>query len=212
VAEELNGANLHTVAADCTRADDVARAFKHATELGPLHVLVNGVGSSCSGGLRDLSPVDWQRKFELNLTSVFLCTRAALPLLEAASGDRVVIMISSTLATVADPSTIAYCAFKAGLEQFTRALALELAPQGIRAVAVAPGPISATGGEADFETQENMRLNPLRRFARPDEIAETILWLSSPAAAYITGTVLRVDGGDAALGIGWGPASRIRDG
>jgi NAD(P)-dependent dehydrogenase (short-subunit alcohol dehydrogenase family) len=202
-------AALHTIVGDMTSEADVARAVALAAQLGDLAVLVNGVGSACSSSLRDLTLAEWQRLFALNLTSVFLCVRAALPLLETSSGDRVIINISSTLAQVADPQTLAYGAFKAGLEQLTRALALEVAPKRIRALALAPGPVAATGGEAAFETDAFARLNPLGRFANVDEIGALIAFLASPAAAYISGTTIRVDGGDSALGAGWGPLQAL---
>ncbi|HEX6292619.1 MAG TPA: SDR family oxidoreductase [Herpetosiphonaceae bacterium] len=201
---------LQTIVGDMTSEHDVARVFGQVAQAGPLAALINGVGSTCSSELRALSLDDWQRLFALNLTSVFLCTRAALPLLEAASGDRVIVNLSSTLAQVADPQTLAYGAFKAALEHLTRALALEVAPSGIRAINVAPGPVAATGGEAAFETDDFARLNPLGRFATVDEIAAVIAFLASPDAAYITGTTIRVDGGDSALGAGWGPLQAVR--
>ncbi len=202
---------LHTLVCDATHPASVADAFQVVGQHGTLHVLVNGVGSTCSGGLRDLTIERWQSMFDLNLTSVLLCTQAALPLMETTTGDRVVVNISSALATVADHTTLAYGAFKAGLEQLTRSLALELAPLGARAVGIAPGPVTETGGEAAFDTAENARLNPLARFATTKEIAALVGWLVSPAASYITGTTIRVDGGDSALGIGWGPLQALRN-
>lgn len=199
-----NTVRLFTVVADVTQPVAVERMMQLPARLGGLHILVNGVGSTCSGGLRDLRLEDWWQKFELNLTSVFLCTKAALPLLQATPGDRVVINLSSSLAVVADPETLAYSTFKAGLEQMTRCLALDLARDGIRVVAVAPGPVGSTGGEAGFETETYLRLTPLRRFAEPEEIASMIAFLAAPAASYVTGAILRVDGGDTAFGAGWG--------
>ena len=209
---ELQSATLLTVAGDMTSPADVARVFALAAEHGPLTVLVNGVGSTCSSSLRELTLAEWQRLFDLNLTSVLLCVQAALPLLETTPGDRAIINISSALAQVADPQTLAYGAFKAGLEQLTRTLALEIAPSRIRAVAVAPGPVAATGGEAAFESAAFARLNPLGRFATVDEVAGLIAFLASPAAAYITGTIIRLDGGDSALGAGWGPLQALMEG
>ena len=209
LADMQQNMSLHTHAADVTDEHAVERVFAAADQLGALRVLVNGVGSICSGGLRTIALSDWQHKFNLNLTSVLLCSRAALPLLERSAGDRVVINLSSTLAHVADPDTMAYGAFKAALEQMTRTMALELAPQRIRVVVVAPGPVASTGGEAAWEEEHYTRLNPLGRFATPEEIADAIAFLASPQARYITGTTLRVDGGDAALGIGWGSFDRL---
>jgi 3-oxoacyl-[acyl-carrier protein] reductase len=209
LAAEVGSGALRLMRGDMTAPADVERVFSEIKLTGGIHVLVNGVGSQCGGSLRDLSPERWRQMFDLNLTSVFLCTRRALPLLEATDGDRVVLTISSTLASVADPSTLAYGAFKAGLEQFTRALALELAPIGIRALAVAPGPVTATAGEAAYESPEYRRLNPLGRFATPEEVGGIVAFLASPDASYITGTVIKVDGGDSALGAGWGPLQRL---
>lgn len=195
---------LHTIVGDMTDRADVDRVFNSVRQPGSLHVLINGVGSSCSGSIHDLSVDRWQRMFDLNLTSVLLCTQAALPYLQAATGDRVIINISSTLATVADPTTLAYGAFKAALEQWTRSLALDLAPR-IRVVTVAPGPVADTAGEASFDAATYAPLNPLGRFATGSEAAALIGFLASPAAAYLTGTTIRLDGGDSALGAGWGP-------
>jgi len=206
---EHGGAALHTHVADVTDPASVEDLFAAAEALGALHVLVNGVGSICSGGLRTLALSDWQGKFDLNLTSVLLCSRAALPLLERSEGDRVIVNLSSTLARVADPDTLAYGAFKAALEQMTRTMALELAPQGVRVVAVAPGPVASTGGEATWDEERYARLNPLSRFATPHEIADVIAFVASPAARYITGTTIAVDGGDAALGAGWGTLAKL---
>lgn len=209
LAAECSSSALHIHTADVTDPGTVKRLFAAVAELGELRVLVNGVGSQCSGSLRDLSLHEWQRKFDLNLTSVLLCSREALPLFERSSGDRAIINISSSLAHVADPSTFAYGAFKAALEQMTRSMALELAPQAIRVLAVAPGPVASTGGEADWEQDQYARINPLSRFATVNEIADVIAFLAAPAARYITGTTIRVDGGDTALGIGWGALERL---
>jgi 3-oxoacyl-[acyl-carrier protein] reductase len=208
---DRSAAALHLQQGDLTDPAQVERIFRAAGELGPLHVLVNGVGSACSSALADLSLDEWRRLFDLNLTSVLLCTQAALPLLRAAEGDRVIVNLSSTLATVADPDTLAYGMFKAGLDQWTRSLALALAPDRIRVVAVAPGPVSQTGGEAAFDSPRFAQLNPLGRFATPAEVAALIGFLTTPDASFISGAILRIDGGDSALGAGWGPLLGLID-
>ena len=205
LAREHQDQPLWCEVADVTDTKAVERAFGRLDHLGALHVLVNGVGSVCSGGLHTLSLTDWQQKFDLNLTSVLLCSRAALPWLERSDGDRVIVNLSSTLARVADPDTLAYGAFKAALEQMTRSMALELAPHGVRVVALAPGPVAATGGEAAWEQERYVRLNPLNRFASVEEVAGVIGFLCSPAARYITGTTIVVDGGADAWGLGVEP-------
>lgn len=204
-------ARLQLQQADLTEPDEVAHVFATVSELGALHVLVNGVGSACASRLADLSLAEWRRLFDLNLTSVLLCTQAALPLLRRSTGDRAIINLSSTLATVADPDTLAYGAFKAALDQWTRSLALELAPEHIRVVGIAPGPVTETGGEAAFESPRFTQLNPLGRFATPAEVAALTSFVATPEASFITGTILRIDGGDSALGAGWGPLLRLMD-
>ena len=203
------GAALHPFVADMTDEDAVNTVYAQFAALQDVRVVVNGVGSVCSGGLRDMTMSQWRSGFDLNLTSVFLSTRAALPLLERSTGDRVIVNISSTLASVVDATTLAYGAFKAALDQMTRAMALDLAAQGIRVVAVAPGPVAGTTGEAQFEEAHYERFNPLGRFATTTEIAGVIAFLASHDARYMTGTVVQIDGGDAALGVGWGSLPRL---
>lgn len=195
---------LTAVQGDATSPDDVARLAAAVQAHGPLHVLVNAVGLACEGSFDDLTLETWRASFDLNLTSVFLTTQALLPLLRQAGGDRAIVNLSSTLARVADPQVIAYGTFKAALEHFSRTLALHLAKDGIRVVVVAPGPVSATASESRWAEDRYAKLNPLGRFATPEEVATLIAFLAGPDAGFITGSVHAVDGGDSALGAGWG--------
>jgi 3-oxoacyl-[acyl-carrier protein] reductase len=196
--------NLILVNGDITRTEDVHRVVAAVQTRGLLHVLVNAVGSVHRGRFAGLALDDWRAAFELNVMTVVQVTQALLPSLEATSGDRVIINLSSTLARVADPDLIAYGASKAALEHFTRTLALDLAPRRIRVVGVAPGPVSDTAADAHWTEAQFGPRNPLGRFARPDEIASLVAFLSSDQAQYITGSIHDLDGGDAALGAGWG--------
>ncbi|HEV7666449.1 MAG TPA: SDR family oxidoreductase [Chloroflexota bacterium] len=201
--------HLTPLAGDATRAADVETLLHTAVALGGLHVLINLVGSPCTGRFEALTLDDWRTGFELNLTSVWLVTRKLLPLLRATAGDRVIVNLSSTLARVSDPDTIAYGAFKAALEHLSRTLAIDLAADHIRVVAVAPGPVSGTRSDQQWSEEQFGRLNPLGRFATPNEVASVIAFVSSTAASFVTGCVYAVDGGDSALGVGWGAPRRL---
>lgn len=203
---------LTGVRGDATSEADVRALADRVAEQGPLHVLVNAVGSVCVGRFEDLTLEQWRAGLDANLTSVFLVTRAVLPVLSRATGDRAIVNVSSTLARVSDPETIAYGAAKAALEQLGRTLALDLAPRQIRVNTVAPGPVAETTAEARWDEAQYGALNPSGRFARPAEVARVVAFLASDASAYITGGVYAVDGGDAALGVGWGPLRRLAGG
>jgi 3-oxoacyl-[acyl-carrier protein] reductase len=201
--------HLEMVQGDATREEDVERLAMHVANIGTLHVVVNVVGSVCGGRLLDLTPADWRNGFDVNLTSVFLVCRALLPILERTQGDRVIVNLSSSLARVCDPETIAYGAFKSALEHFSRTLALELAPRGVRVMVVAPGPVAGAAAEARWDEASFGHLSPLKRFATPQEVARVIGFIAAPEAAYLTGAVYAVDGGDAALGVGWGSLNEL---
>lgn len=179
-------------------AAGVARA---ATSLGGLDGVVNCAGISGSAPLADLDAGLWQRMMAINLTAPYLLCRAALPHLRAAAGIATIVNIASGQALLPNaPGVSAYAASKAGLVAFTKALASELAP-AIRANAVAPGVVATPmtreilGQYANPDDAPFVRQYALQRVARPEEIAHAILFLSSAASSYVTGTVLPVDGG-----------------
>ncbi|CAN5172517.1 SDR family NAD(P)-dependent oxidoreductase [soil metagenome] len=171
-----------------------------AAALGGLDGLVNCAGISGSAPLADLDPALWQRMMGINLTAPYLLCRAALPHLKA-SGTATIVNIASGQALLPNaPGVSAYAASKAGLIAFTKALASELAPS-IRADAVATGIVATPmtkeilGNYANPDDAPFVRQYAMQRVARPEEIAEAILFLSSAASSYVTGTVLAVDGG-----------------
>jgi glucose 1-dehydrogenase len=196
------GADAVAVRADVSSEDDVERLFAAAAELGPVAGLVANAG--LTGHIGDLAdtPVDIIRRvIDVNLTGAVLCARAAARVMSTARGGAggAIVTISSAAATLGSAHEyVHYAAAKAGVEALTVGLAKELAAQGIRVNAVAPGivdtEIHAAAGRPDRAHTAAGRI-PLGRVAQPDEIAPAILWLLSPQAAYTTGAVIRVAGG-----------------
>lgn len=200
------GGEARFFAVDMTAAEQVSAAVEAAAQaFGGLHALVNVAGGS--GRRWGDGPVDrctlegWERTLELNLKSVFLGCKYAVPFLLAGGGGAIV-NISSILGLVGDPdfATHAYAASKGAAISLTRAMASYYAPQGLRANVICPGLI-ATAMSARAQENEDIRarlpdLQPLTgEFGRPEDVAQAALYLASDEAAFVTGTVLAVDGG-----------------
>ncbi len=188
--------------ADVTREREVERLFGEAAELGPVTGLVSNAGVTAHiGDLAD-TPVDVIREvIDVNLVGVVLCAREAARVMSVRRGGPggAIVNVSSGAATLGAPHEyVHYAAAKAGVDALTMGLAKELAEDGIRVNAVAPGivntDIHADAGAPDRARQVVSRI-PLGRLAEPDEIASAIVWLLGPEAAYATGAVLRVAGG-----------------
>ncbi|MEO3815355.1 SDR family oxidoreductase [Plantactinospora sp. B24E8] len=170
---------------------------------GRLDVLVNNAGIVRSGTLETITPEAVDAQLATNLVAPIMLTRAALPALTAAKG--VVVNVSTPIGQRGWPGNSVYAATKAALETLTRSWAVELAPHGIRVVAVAPGatatPISLHQGlpaERIAAIREwQLAATPMRRLGQPEEIAWAITLLASPQASFVTGTVFAVDGGAA---------------
>lgn len=200
VADELVDAGLDAVGWDADISDpaQVEAMFAGVQErFGRLDVLVNNAAVTMQGRVpfARLTLADWDRIFAVNARGTFLCAAAAAPRLQPGTGS--IVNISSIGATKAHRSAIPYDATKGAIESFTRALALELAPDGIRVNAIAPGAISNDRYEnlpPDVQRAEVTSI-PLGRAGTGDEIAAAVAFLASDQASYITGQVLTIDGG-----------------
>jgi NAD(P)-dependent dehydrogenase (short-subunit alcohol dehydrogenase family) len=193
---------VHAVPADLSTEEECRRL---AREVGQhedeLHILVNNAGATWGAPLQEFPESAWDKVLDLNLKSPFFLTRAFLPLLEEAGTDddpaRVVNVGSIDGLHVPPMHTYSYSASKAALHHLTRVLARELGPRRITVNAVAPGPFESKMMAATLEAfgTEIAARSPLGRIGRPDDMAGVVVYLTSRAGAYVTGTVIPVDGG-----------------
>lgn len=191
------GAQALAVCGDVADLEAVRRMTCEAQEaLGPISVLVNNAGIACDALFCDTSPEAWRRVLEVNVTGAYNACRCVLPgMLERKRGA--IINISSVWGLYGGSCEAAYSASKSALIGLTKALAREAGPSGVRVNCVAPGAID-TDMLADLSEKDRAGIaerTPLCRLGTPEEAAAAICFLASPAAAFITGQVLGVDGG-----------------
>jgi NAD(P)-dependent dehydrogenase (short-subunit alcohol dehydrogenase family) len=215
---DIDGGNLARAHAAIGRPDDtlpltcdvsdeaaVARAFAAlASRFGRLDALVNNAGIAIFGPILQTSFADWSRVLAVNLNGPFLCVQNAVPLMRD-NGGGAIVNVTSISGLRASTLRVAYGTSKAGLAHLTKQQAAELGALGIRVNAVAPGPVDTAMAKAVHTPEIRADYHdhmPLNRYGLEEELAETIYFLCSERASYITGQVLAVDGGFDSTGIG----------
>lgn len=192
------GSKSSGYALDVRDADAVAAALEDYAGGGEIDVLVSGAAGNFPALANDMSPNGFKSVVDIDLLGSFHVLKAAFPHLKKPGAS--VINISAPQAFVPMPMQSHVCAAKAGVDMLTRTLALEWGPAGIRINSIAPGPIADTEGMRRLAPSEKIaeqykRTVPLGRFGEAAEIGDAAMFLSSDAAAYISGVVLPVDGG-----------------
>ena len=194
------GGKAWPVQADVSVKSDVERLFSAARGHfdDRLDILVNNAGGPLDSHSLDLMPEEaWDHCIAVNLKSVFLCTQAAWHLLPDNTG-RIINITSISARSGGDPMAIHYAAAKAGMSNFTRCAAKALAPRGITVNGIAPGVIDTDihkFGTSEDKLKELTGLIPLARLGKPDDCAGAVQFLCSPAAAFITGEIMEINGG-----------------
>jgi NAD(P)-dependent dehydrogenase (short-subunit alcohol dehydrogenase family) len=193
------GGKAEAFQADLTDEQQVAQLAKDVTQrIGKVDILINNAGINIRKAVTDFTLAEWNQVQNTNLTSVFLMCRAFVPQMKGQGYGRIINM-TSIMSHIALPGRSAYAASKAGLLGFTKALALELAPEKITVNGISPGPF---GTEMNKPIMENPETNqqfvsriPLGRWGNVEEIGQLAVYLSSEDAGFITGTDIMIDGG-----------------
>jgi len=195
---EADGGKAVFIEADVSKTDQVnAMVDQSAKMFGGIDILHANAGvPGCSKLLKDWTDEDWDEVLAVNLSGVFKCCRAAIPVMRRGGS----IIIASSIAGIhAIPWVAAYNASKAGVIAITQTLALECGEMGIRVNAIAPGIIMTAMGQATIdELGDSFNVKtmvPIQRLGEPEDIAQAVLYLASDMSSYVTGAVLTVDGG-----------------
>jgi 3-oxoacyl-[acyl-carrier protein] reductase len=200
VADAIAGRGGRAIAVQVDVTDEAlvgAMVERVLADLGRIDILVNNAGIDTISTVIEMPLAMWQQMMDVNLTSVFLCTKAVLPTMIAQRAGRI-INLGSQLGLEGTDRMVHYCAAKAGVHGFTKALAYELAPHNINVNAIAPGPIETpllASIPEDWLEKKKASI-PLGRFGRVEEVTPTVVLLASDGGSYYTGATLNVSGGD----------------
>ena len=199
-AAQINAGGGHAIALACDSSDPssvAAAAAQTIAAFGTIDILVNNAGILRPGALADITLAEWNALMAVNLTGYLLTAQAFRPAMLAHGGA--LVHIASIAASNPQPRSGAYSASKAGVAMLSRQLALEWGPDGIRSNIVSPGFVRTPMSEAFYQApgikERREAMVPLRRIAGPQNIADAVLYLASPRAAYVNGGEILVDGG-----------------
>lgn len=188
------GGQAESLCFDVTDADQTRQALEHVQSAGPIQVLVNNAGIYDDGPMAGMTREQWHRVIDVSLNGFFNVTQPLLlPMIRTRWGR--ILTITSISGVIGNRGQVNYAAAKAGLHGATKALALELASRHITLNAVAPGIISTPATQASFDKDTIDRLVPMKRAGTAEEVASFVAYLVSDAAAYITGQIISMNGG-----------------
>lgn len=197
------GSNAAYFQTDVTSEGNISESTGEVIKrFGRLDILVNCAAIQIMGTLLQTSAEAWDRLHQVNLRGVFLCSKAAMPHLQA-SGAGSIVNVSSVLGVVGDPDLVAYGAMKGGVIALTKSMAIGYGPSGVRVNAICPGDVNtpmvaeyfANAADPAALRAEVSSKYALRRIGEPEEIAEVVAFLASTASSFMTGSILLVDGG-----------------
>ena len=201
-----DGGDAIALGARVENAADVSTAFSAVErDLGSVEILVNNARISRPQPLLKMTEENWDAHMDINAKSVFLCSQAAIQQMKDSGDGGVVINIGSIVGQNAIPQTLGYCASKATVEHMTRVMAVECAKYGVRVNCISPGYVRTElidklveDGKLALDAIE--KRTPQRRMGSIDEISDAVVFVASPAAGFMTGSVINIDGGWTAYG------------
>lgn len=199
------GGDARALVTDVSRDEDARRQVAAVLDAwGRLDVLYNNAGVDATGEVTDVDPADWERCFAVNVTGTWLCSKHAAPAMQSAGGGAIINQ-GSVAALVGIRRFAAYCAAKGAVVSLTRAMALDLAPRGVRVNCICPGTVVTPlmesmireRGAGDLERGIAMTVEkyPLGRLGEPEDVARVALFLASDEASFLTGSIIAADGG-----------------